>query len=294
MQGVLFMLAAMTCFALQDGLSKLLAHEYASIYIVMIRYWTFAAFVIALSARRPGGLRRAFHSERPMLQIFRSLLLVAQIALVIWTFDQVGLAATHSIFAIYPLLTAALGAAVLGERMDAVRWGALGLGFVGVIIIVRPGAGDFQPLALVALVCAAMFACYNIATRAVGQRDPASVSFFYTGVVGAVGASLVGPFYAVPMAYEDWLPMGVLCVSGALGHWFLIKAFAAAEAGSLQPYAYWQAALASLIGWLAFGEELELAMVVGAGIIISAGLVSIAQERRLRRRHARAAVQPSE
>lgn len=277
------MLAATTVFSLQDGISTYLAGLYAPIFVVMIRYWAFAVFVVALSARRPGGVRAALRSRRPMLQILRGLLLSAQITLVIFVFTKLGLAASHAIIAVSPLLIAALGAAFLGERLDRLRWAAIGMGFLGVLIILRPGAEAFDPWALAALAGALMFALYGVLTRVVARHDPASVSFFYTGVAGAAGATLIGPFYATPMAPEHWPAMAALCVTGALGHYLLIKAYEAAEAASLQPYAYWQLALVTLIGVFWFGEPLSAWTLLGAAVIVAAGLISAGQARRQRR-----------
>ncbi|MEL6980277.1 MAG: DMT family transporter [Pseudomonadota bacterium] len=285
-RGIGFFLAAMTVFALQDGLSAYLASQYAPIFVVMIRYWALAALVLAISARRPGGLRAAARTRRPLLQILRGLLLAAEITLTIFIFAELGLAASHAIMAVYPLLVAAMAWAFLGERLDAVRWGAIGLGFLGVLVILRPGLEAIDPLALGALLGAAMFALYAILTRVASRDDPASVSFFYTGVAGAVGASLIGPFYAEPIALRDWPLMGALCLSGALCHFLLIKAYEATEAARLQPYAYWQLALATLIGVFAFGEPLLFWTVLGAGLIVLGGLIGAAQERRALRRDA--------
>lgn len=281
MQGALFMLAAVTIFAVQDGLSKHLASQYPAILVVMIRYWAFGLFVVALSARRAGGLRAAIRSERPGLQMLRGLLLVAEVTLITWVFAQFGLAATHSFLAACPLITAMLAAQFLGERLDAVRWGAIGLGFAGVLTIMRPGVEAIDPLALAALGAALMFSAYNILTRMAGASDRASVSFFYTGVFGALGATLVGPFFAEPIAMRDWPYMAALCVTGTFGHYLVIRAYQMTEASRLQPYTYAQLALVTLIGWWVYGEQLDMLSLIGTGMIVVAGLFCIAQERRL-------------
>ncbi|MEM9725762.1 MAG: DMT family transporter, partial [Pseudomonadota bacterium] len=280
MRGAALMLGAATVFAAQDGVSKHLAELYPPAMIVMIRYWVFAAFVVTLSTRRPGGVRAAAQSQSPVLQITRGVLLAGQIMLVIWVFAELGLAATHAIVAVYPLMIAALGAFVLGERLDRGRWAAIGVGFLGVLIILRPGVQAIDPWALVALACAAMFAVYGVMTRVVGQVDGAATSFFYTGVAGAAGASLVGPFFLAPMAPADWPWMAALCASGVLGHFLLIKAYEAAEAARLQPYAYWQLALVTAIGVVIFDEPLTPWLLIGGGLIVAAGLVTAARDQR--------------
>lgn len=274
-RGLAFFLATMAVFAAQDGISKLLAHDYPPVFIVMIRYWAFAAFVLAVSQTRPGGIRRVSKSARPLVQGIRGVMLVAQICLMTFSFVHLGLAESHAIFAVYPLLIAAMGAFFLGERVRLAQWLAIAAGFVGVIVLLKPGAGVFDPLALIPLVCAFGFAAYGILTRWVGEFDRPGVSFFWTGVAGAVAISVVGPFAWTSMTGSDWIWMAVLCFTGAFGHWLLIKAYEVAEASGLQPFAYLQLVLASAIGVLFFGETLTLPLLAGSGIIVAAGLFTL-------------------
>lgn len=279
-RGVGFMLGAITVFSLQDGVSKLLAENHAPVFVVMIRYWAFAAFVIALSAGRPGGVRRAGETRRPGVQILRGLLLAAQIVVMTGSFAWLGLAESHAVMAVYPLLIAALGALVLGERVEGAQWAAIGVGFLGVLILLQPGVGVFDPLALLPLLGAAMFAVYSVLTRWVGRTDAPSVSFFYTGVAGAAGITLVGPFFMSAMTAEEWAWMALLCVLGASGHYLLIRAYEAAEAAALQPFAYLQLVLTSIIGALFFNEIVDAPLVLGAAIVVGSGLFALWRQRR--------------
>ncbi|MHA3914021.1 DMT family transporter [Halovulum sp. GXIMD14793] len=272
-QGVFLMLATTLVFALQDGVSRHLADEYNILTVVMIRYWFFAAFVIALSARQKGGLGRVMQTAHPWLQIGRGVLLVAEICVMVLGFVLLGLVEAHAIFAAYPLIIAALSGPVLGEKVGWRRWGAIGIGFVGMLLILRPGIKAFSPEALIALTAAVMFAVYGLMTRYVGRRDNAATSFFYTGTSGAVAITLIAPFWFTPMqGLEDWFWMGVLCISGALGHYLLIRAYEVAEASSIQPLAYFQLVFASTIGITVFRDTLEIWTLAGAALIISAGL----------------------
>ncbi len=288
-QGVLFMLGAVTVFSLQDGVSKLLAENHEPVFIVMIRYWAFAAFVTLMSARRPGGLRAAVHTRRPLIQIARGLLLAAQIVLITGSFALIGLAETHAVMAVYPLMIAALGAALLGERVEPAQWAAIALGFLGVLIVIRPGIGVFDPAALVPLLGAAMFATYGVLTRLVGRDDAPSVSFFYTGVAGAAGLTLVGPFFMSALSPPEWAWMALLCVLGATGHYFLIRAYEVAEAASLQPYAYLQLVFTSIMGATLFGEIIDAGLVIGSCVVVGAGLFALWRARAAARLSSRSA-----
>lgn len=178
-------------FAIQDGLSRQLGGNYPAILIVMLRFWFFAVFAVILVARQPGGLRRAARSKRPLTQIARSVLLVTEIVVIIEAFVRLGLVETHAIFASYPLIIAALSGPVLGEKVGWRRWVAIGIGFVGILIILKPGGGVFSPVAILPLVSAVMFAVYGLLTRHVARDDPATVSFFWTGICGAIAITAV-------------------------------------------------------------------------------------------------------
>ncbi|MCK0169186.1 DMT family transporter [Jannaschia sp. S6380] len=277
--GIALMVATTAVFAAQDGLSRHLAAEYNVLMIVMIRYWFFAAFVIALAARHAGGLRAAARTSQPVVQAVRGLLLVAEICVMVGGFVLLGLVESHAIFAVYPLLVAALSGPLLGERVGWRRWAAIALGFVGVLVILRPGAAVFSPAALVPLAAATMFAVYALLTRFVARRDTTATSFFWTGVVGAVAITAVGVWTWEPMARDDWIWMAALCLAGASGHWLLIRAYAAAEASTVQPFAYLQLVFASLIGVLVFSETVAPHVLLGAAIVIAAGLFTLLRQR---------------
>ncbi|MCI4665885.1 MAG: DMT family transporter [Neomegalonema sp.] len=274
-KGLLFFLATMVVFALQDGVSKILAQQHSPIMIVMIRYWAFAAFVVAVSASRPGGLVAAVRTKRPFVQAARGLLLAFQIMLMTYSFAVLGLAVSHSVLAVYPLLIAAFGAFLLGERVSLAQWLAVAVGFVGVLILVDPSAAEFDPRAAIPLVGALMFATYSVLTRWVGSADAPSVSFFYTGVFGALGSSLLGPFFWSEMTGAEWGWMALLCVLGASGHYLLIRAYENSEAGALQPFAYLQLVIASFLGVGFLGEQFEARLLLGASIVVAAGLFAL-------------------
>lgn len=282
-KGILLMLGTVFVFAVQDGISKHLASEYNVFMVVMIRYWFFAAFVIAIAARKSGGLGTAARTTQPVLQIRRGLLLVAEVCVMVVAFTLLGLSESHAVFVAYPLIVAALSGPLLGETVGPRRWAAIGLGFVGVLIVLRPGLKVFSPEALVPLAAAFMFAFYNLLTRLAAKKDSPATSFFYTGVAGAVGISLIGPFYWEPMSAPDWVWMAALCVTGALGHWLLIKCYEAAEASTVQPFAYFQLFFVTVIGVVIFRETLDPVTTAGAALIVAAGIYTAWRERRVTR-----------
>jgi drug/metabolite transporter (DMT)-like permease len=278
--GILLMAATSFVFAMQDGISRHLAGEYNVLMVVMIRYWFFAGFVIVVASRNAGGVGAAAATAQPVLQIVRGLLLAGEICVAVAAFVLLGLVESHAIFASYPLMIAALSGPVLGERVGIWRWSAIAVGFLGMLIILQPGARVFSPYALVPLTSAFMFALYGLLTRYAARKDKAATSFFWTGVVGAVAMTLVGVWFWEPMTGPDWLWMGTLCLTGALGHWLLIKTYEVAEASVVQPFAYLQLVFVTMIGMIVFVERVGTNVMIGAGIVVAAGLFTLWRARR--------------
>ncbi len=278
--GIGLMVLTTMIFAAQDAISRHLAGEYNVLMVVMIRYWFFAAFVIAVASRKAGGLRRAAATDQPLLQGFRGLLLALEICVTVVAFVLLGLVETHAVFACYPLLIAALSGPVLGERVGWRRWTAIGVGFVGMLVILQPGVKVFSPAALVPLAAALMFALYGLLTRYAARRDSAATSFFWTGTVGAVAMTAIGIWFWEPMTGPDWAWMALLCVTGASGHFALIKTYEVAEASAVQPFAYLQLVFVTAIGLLVFGETLEPNVAIGATIVVAAGIFTLLRARK--------------
>lgn len=278
-KGIFLMIATTIVFAIQDGISRHLAGEYNVMMVVMIRYWFFAAFVIAISARKAGGLKAAAATNQPFLQAFRGILLAAEICVAVLSFTLLGLVESHAIFACYPLLVAALSGPILGEKVGWRRWAAIGTGFIGILIILEPGVTVFAIEALIPLASALMFAVYGLLTRYVSRQDSAATSFFWTGITGAIFMTAVGIWFWEAMAPTDWIWMGFLCMTGALGHYLLIRAYEVAEASAVQPFAYLQMPFSSIIGILIFGDVLRENVALGAGLVVAAGLFTLFRAR---------------
>ncbi|MGF9692799.1 DMT family transporter [Rhizobium sp. 0TCS1.26] len=279
-KGLAFALTAVIIFAAQDVVSKYLGTHYPPIFIIMIRYWAFAAFVLLLSARSRGGIAGAARTARPLLQISRGVILVVQICFAITSFAVVGLSQTQSIFAATPLVVAALSVPLLGEKVGWRRWTAIGIGLFGVLMIVNPVQASFGPTILLPIAGSVIFALYAITTRLAARVDSSTTSFFYTGIAGAVAITFVGPFYWTPLAPEDWIWMAVLCLTGTVGHYLLIRAYDLVDAVTVQQIGYVQVVLVCILGVLIYGEILTLNMIAGAALVISAGLFTIWRESR--------------
>jgi drug/metabolite transporter (DMT)-like permease len=276
--GIALCLVSLFMFASQDAVTKFLVADYEAAQFVMIRFWVFAFFATALAIKRL-GLRRMFVSKRPFLQIGRSLLLVVEIVLFASGLRYLGLADMHASFTTFPLLATAMAPFILGEHVGWRRWSAVAAGFVGAMIIIRPGMGVFQPAVLIPLLAAFMFALYHVLTRLVSRHDHAVTSLIYVGWVGAMVTTPFGLAAWQPPTPQGWLLMGVLSVTGLFGHMLLILALECAPSSALQPLNYLLLIWAMLMGFVVFGDLPDLITVVGASVIVGSGLYAMFRER---------------
>lgn len=277
--GIGLAIAAVFTFSLQDALSKHLAVEYNTLMVVMIRYWVFAAFVIALALRRPGGLRRGVATRQPWLHFARAALLVTEICVIVLSYTAIGLINTHAVFAVCPLLVAALSGPVLGEKVGLDLWIAIATGLVGVLIILQPGSGVFTLAALLPLASATMYALYSLLTRRATQVEDAFLSLFWSAVIGSGLMTAVGLWFWEPMSRADWLWMGLYASMAILANWFVIKCYEVAEASVVQPFAYLQIVFVSFVAIVIFDETLKPNVALGVVVVIAAGLFTLWRQR---------------
>ncbi|MCX8507616.1 MAG: DMT family transporter, partial [Rhodobacteraceae bacterium] len=169
----------------------------------------------------------------------------------------------------------ALSGPILGATVGWRRWTAIGIGFLGVLIILQPGYRVFSPAALIPLASAFMFALYGLLTRYVARKDAAQVTFFWAGITGAVVMTPLGLWFWQPMSGQDWIWMAILCCTAATAHFMMIRALELAEASAVQPFAYLQLAFIAILGVGFFGEALRPNVVAGAVLVVAAGLFTL-------------------
>jgi drug/metabolite transporter (DMT)-like permease len=274
--GIALAIVTTLMFASMDGVSKYLGDRYPVSEIVWFQYVVVCGFtlVLAIGSRRRGP----FFSAIPKLQVLRGVLLVVETALFVVAFRFLPLADAHAIGAAAPLIATALAVPILKERVSPARWAAVSVGFIGVLIIIRPGSGVFGVTALIPVGAAILFALYQILTRIAGDRDPVVTSLLYTGVVGLALCSMVLPFVWVTPSGGD---LGFLLLGGCFGavaHFCLIKALSIVPATVIQPFNYTLLIWASVIGFLVFGDVPDLWTIAGAVVVIASGLY-ISRER---------------
>jgi drug/metabolite transporter (DMT)-like permease len=277
-RAIAVMLLAMFLFACMDAINKDLSHTYAIIQILWVRYVFFLGFAM-LVARRRMRLSLAFRSRAFWTQIARSLLLIGEIGTFILALHYLPLADVHAIAAITPLLVTALSVPILGEQVGWRRWAAVAAGFVGVLIIVRPGFAEIDWRVMIALLGALLFALYQIMVRVVSRHDPSETTLLYSALVGTIVLSAIGPFHWTPPDAQGWTLLAIGALLGSCAHFALIKALELGEASRLQPYGYTLMVWAAVLGLVVFGQFPDAFTVTGGVIIAASGVYAFARER---------------
>jgi len=276
-RAIVLMLVAMLGFAAMDGVSKSLATHLSIPQILWVRYIFYTAFVVVM-LRRP-GLQATLRSRQPWLQLGRALLIIVENGLFVIAFTMMPLADMHAIAAASPLIVVALSVPLLGEKVGLRRWTAVLIGFVGVLVIVRPGFQSLDWRFAVAATATASWALYQILVRMCARTDSSDTTWAWTAVVGLAATSLVGPFVWVWPDLHGWILLLAIAALGTLSHLALIKALGYAEAGALQPYGYTLLVWAAVIGFIMFGDIPDAWTITGATIVIASGLYAWHRER---------------
>ncbi len=276
-QGIAWMLLTSFMFVTLDALAKQLAQVYPVPQVVWARY-VFHVLILAifLGRRLPATLR----TRRLGLQLLRSLFLLGATGLFFSALSFMPLAEASAIMFVAPLLVTALAVPLLGERVGPRRWASVLVGFLGALIIIRPGGGAGQVAALFALGAAGSYALYQITTRLLSRSDQPLTTLAYSALLGALVSSAAVPFFWVTPDFTAWVTMAGLGLVGGLGHFTLIKAFEVAPAATVTPFGYASLIWATLYGFLLFGDLPDLWTVLGAAIIAGSGLYIFHRERR--------------
>lgn len=272
-RGVGMMMAAVFMFSTGDTLAKLALKSYPIGPLLWVRYTIHMLFMLALFGPRMGfSLVRTRH---PGLQILRGVLLTSSTVMFYLSLMFLPLAEAAAISFIAPVIVTVLSGPVLGERVSRRQWVAVGLGFVGVLIIIRPGGAVFSPTALFPMATALLFALYQIVTRKVAGRDSAVTTLFYTALVGSALGSLALPFgWQAPNGIQLVI-MVAIGTLGGFGHFLLIRAVEHASPMALAPFVYTQLIWSTLLAWIAFKEFPDGGSLAGMLVIIAAGLLAV-------------------
>lgn len=280
-KGIALMCAAVLCFTGIDTSAKYLNHYMDTLQVVWARY--LGAFLIGCLLVNPLLKPELLRTARPWLQLGRSALLLFSTVLNIYALRYLQLDETLSILFATPLLVAALSIPILGESIGPRRWAAIIVGFLGIMIITRPGFGNMHPAALLTVLGTVCYAVYSISTRILSATDSSGTTLFYSSLFGAVVMTAILPFvWSWPVGPLQIAVMVIMGTCGALGHYLLILAHRLAPASILAPFIYTQIVWMVLSGYLVFGDLPTHWTLIGGAVVIASGLYLLYRERKMR------------
>jgi drug/metabolite transporter (DMT)-like permease len=270
--GIGLTILAIGLFTLMDTIGKGLSARYPVPQVVWARYVFQLGWMLLLIPRI--GAIGLVRTTRPGMNLVRGSLLAVATLFMFTAISFVPLADAYTVTFIAPLLITVFSIPLLGERVGWRRWSAVVAGFVGVLIVIRPGVGMPHWALALPLVTALGFALYQILTRKVaGTPGETSVAMlFYVASVGAVVTTALVPFFWRTVAPLDWVPMAAMGLLGGIGHLILIRALTIAPASLLAPFVYTQIVWALVLGYLVFGDLPNVWMLLGGAVIVASGL----------------------
>ena len=276
---IALMCATMVCFTGQDTCAKWLSASLPIVQIVWARY--VGASVIVLIASRSLSQPAILRTRRPRLQLLRSVLLFCSTTANVFAVRQLQLSETATISFLTPVFVALLAGPVLGERVSAERMIAIALGFLGVVIATRPGAGALQPIVLLAVAGVACNSGYVLATRKLAGANSPQTTLAWTQVAGLAFLTPILPWvWKAPGSAGAWAVMAVMGVFGATSHGMLILAHRYAPAPTLTPFTYTQLIWMIISGVVVFGQWPAPATLAGAALVVACGAYLAVKERK--------------
>jgi drug/metabolite transporter (DMT)-like permease len=279
-RGIILMIVAFAFFAGLDACAKFLSASMATPQIVWARYA--GHLVVALLMFAPMGVWDFWRTDRLGLQLLRSLFLFAATACNFVALRYLQLAETAAIFFTVPLIVAALSVPMLGEHVGPRRWTAITIGFVGVLIVVRPGFGLVHWAVFLSFGAAFFASLYMITTRKLSHSERDVTTQFYTALIGA---AIMMPFVPFGWQTPTGINLGIMIVIGILGgigHFILILAHRFAPAPILAPFVYVQIIWMVGLGFFVFSDLPDRWTILGAAVVVGSGLYLLYRERTTR------------
>ena len=268
--GIFFAILAYFSFSLLDTIQKTVVIYHSIFQILFLKYF-FTLFLSITESYRKNN-HNFIKTNSPKLQITRSVLSIIESGCFVLSFRYLSLADAHSIGSLTPVIVVALSAIILREKVNLKTWIAIFIGFIGVLIIMRPGLSIFDPKSLIPLAAAFFLSLYQIVTRKVSEYDSSETSLFYTSVVGIILMSFLMPFFWKPMQSYSYLLFLGIGIFFSLGIYFQIIALSFAKASVVQPFHYTLILWAIILGYIFYNDFPDLPTVIGAIIITLSGI----------------------
>jgi drug/metabolite transporter (DMT)-like permease len=276
--GIGLMLAAMAILPFLDVVAKHLGQQGVPILqIVWARLFFGTLVTLPFAANLAGA--RGLIPNLPAMHAARAILLISATGFFFWGLKYLSIADTLAIFFVQPLIVTMLSPLVLGEHVGLRRWMAVIVGFIGTLIIIRPGLQEFNPGVVHALLAGLSLAIYMLLTRKISGSAPAMVTTFYTSLIGAIIMSVIVIFVWKTPTPAEWGLFVLLALIANGGHYLIVKAYDHGEASLLAPLAYTEMIMATVAGWYFFGDFPDQWTFVGVAILIACAIYISIRER---------------
>ena len=277
MKAIFYNLLAWVILPVMDGLAKYLSVDLPVLQIVWARY--FFTVVITLSFIIIFFRKQLVWTSKPKLQLFRGLILLCANMLFFYAISIISLTKALTLAFVAPLIVTALSPFILGEIVGYRRWLAVIIGFIGSLIVIRPGLIEFNLATLAALGTGFFYGIYFIITRKLHTADSPLLTLLIAGVVGAIILSAYMPFSWIEPNPNQWLFMFCIGLCASVGHFFLILSLKYADASKLAPFSYFEIVTNVIIGYYFFSDFPDIWTWVGLLIIINSGIYISIRER---------------
>lgn len=268
--GIIFAILAYFSFSLLDAIQKT-AVIYNSVFQILFLKYFFTLFLSTAESIRKKNIY-FYQTQNIKLQIIRSFLSIIESGCFVLSFRYLTLADAHSIGSLTPVIVVGLSAIFLKEKVSPKTWIAIFFGFLGVLIIMRPGLSIFDSKSLIPLVAAFFLSLYQILTRKASEYDPSETSLFYTSLIGIISMSFLVPFFWQPMQSFSYLLFVGIGIFFSFGIYFQIIALSYSKASIVQPFHYTLILWAIILGYLIYDDKPDIFTITGAIIITTSGI----------------------
>lgn len=277
--GIVFGITAVTVMGFQDVLVKLLGGQVPVLEILFVRSLV-ALPLMAVVARRTAG-PRALRTKRPLANALRGLFMTGGYTSFYLAITKLPLADAVALAFSAPLFITALAVPILGEKVGIRRWSAVVVGFIGVLVMVKPGFGTFHPAMLFSVVSAVSYACAIMVSRRMGAEEPGATMGFYTTLTFLTVSALAMPFLWVTPSGSALLLMAICGLIATAGHYYIAESYRMAPASVVAPFDYTALVWAVLFGWLVWGDLPGPSIIAGVALVVGGGLYVLHREARV-------------
>ena len=270
LQGIGFAVLALACFASLDTTTRHISASISLLVALWFRYAIQAAITTAVVW--PGRGRQVLLTRHPRFQLARGLLLFACSILAFFSLKYMPVGEFTAIALLAPLVITVFAAWKLNETIRPLRWVLVAGGFIGTLVIIRPGTHHFDWTVILPLMLVGTNSAFQILTSQMAKTEDPITMHFYTGWIGTLLATVALPFvWEVPADWTVWLQLLIMGMLGSVGHFLLILAYGRAPAATLTPYMYTQIGFGVLGGWMVFGHLPDQWTFLGMGLIALCG-----------------------